>query len=111
MDDPTDSASHAAPGAGRCVAPAGPQGLTRRKFLTGAAGAALVTLQAPYVIAAGPRSLRVSTFGGYFERMFTQHIYPAFTKATGIAVQSIEQSEGAQFLFQLAAANKAGKPP
>jgi putative spermidine/putrescine transport system substrate-binding protein len=43
--------------------------------------------------------------------MFAEHVYPAFTKATGILVQSIEQPEGAQFLLQLAAANKAGKPP
>jgi putative spermidine/putrescine transport system substrate-binding protein len=43
--------------------------------------------------------------------MFAQHIYPAFTSATGIKVQSVEQGEGAQFLFQLATANKAGKPP
>jgi putative spermidine/putrescine transport system substrate-binding protein len=109
MDDPTDHAPHVDPD--RSLALPGTHDLTRRAFLTGAAGAALATLQAPYVIAAGPRSLRVSTFGGYFERMFAQHIYPAFTQATGITVQSIEQSEGAQFLFQLAAANKAGKPP
>ena len=60
---------------------------------------------------AAARSLKVSTFGGYFERMFAEHVYPTFTKATGIEVQSIEQPEGAQFLFQLAAANKAGSPP
>ena len=57
------------------------------------------------------RSIKVSTFGGYFEQMFAAHVYPAFTKATGIAVQSIEQPSGAQFLLQLAAANQAGKPP
>src|SRR5271156_3794563 len=86
--------------------------LTRRKVLGGAAAVALTALQSPsIVVAAAERRLRVSTFGGYFERMFAEHIYPAFTKATGIAVQSIEQPEGAQFLFQLAAANKAGSPP
>jgi len=86
--------------------------INRRTVLKGAASAVatLAVARAPNVIA-GTRSLRVSTFGGYFERMFAQYIYPAFTKATGIAVQSIEQSEGAQFLFQLAAANRAGKPP
>ncbi|MDB5395832.1 MAG: hypothetical protein JWM91_3338 [Rhodospirillales bacterium] len=57
------------------------------------------------------RSLKISTFGGYFERSFAEHVYPAFTRATGIAVQSIEQPEGAQFLFQLVEANKAGSPP
>jgi putative spermidine/putrescine transport system substrate-binding protein len=92
------------------IQPAASRPLTRRKVLR-AAAVALTALQAPYIVVAGERRLRVSTFGGYFEHMFAEHIYPAFTKATGITVQSIEQSEGAQFLFQLAAANKAGKPP
>jgi putative spermidine/putrescine transport system substrate-binding protein len=88
--------------------------LTRRHLLraAGAAAAAALpgALRAP-LRAANARSLKVSTFGGYFERMFAEHVYPAFSKASGIAVQSIEQPEGAQFLLQLAAANKAGKPP
>jgi putative spermidine/putrescine transport system substrate-binding protein len=83
---------------------------SRRALLVGAAAAALPM---PFLrpARAAERSIRISTFGGYFERMFAQHVYPAFTKATGIAVQSIEQPEGAQLLFQLAAANKAGNPP
>jgi putative spermidine/putrescine transport system substrate-binding protein len=85
--------------------------LTRRSVLRGAAAAAITSLQSPYIALAADRRLRVSTFGGYFERMFAEHVHPAFTKATGISVQSIEQSEGAQFLFQLAEANRAGKPP
>jgi putative spermidine/putrescine transport system substrate-binding protein len=86
-------------------------GLTRRAVLCGAA-AAVTALHAPGIlIAAEARRLRVSTYGGYFERMFAEHVHPAFTKATGIQVQSIEQSEGAQFLFQLTEANKSGKPP
>jgi putative spermidine/putrescine transport system substrate-binding protein len=88
--------------------------LTRRHILRSAgATAAAAMLPTPLrpTRAASVRSLKVSTFGGYFERMFAEHVYPAFTKATGIAVQSIEQPEGAQFLLQLAAANKAGKPP
>jgi putative spermidine/putrescine transport system substrate-binding protein len=76
-------------------------------------GAAAVALSMPFIrpVRAADRSLKVSTFGGYFERMFAEHVYPAFTKATGIAVQSIEQPEGAQLLFQLTAANKAGSAP
>jgi len=86
--------------------------LTRRQLLS-AAGAAAASSLLPAVStrvprAASARSLKVSTFGGYFERMFAEHVYPAFTKASGIAVQSLEQPEGAQFLLQLAAANKAG---
>src|SRR5580704_4674694 len=89
--------------------------LTRRQLLS-AAGAAAASSLLPAVStrvprAASTRSLKVSTFGGYFERMFAERVYPAFTKATGIAVQSIEQPSGAQFLLQLAAANQAGKPP
>jgi putative spermidine/putrescine transport system substrate-binding protein len=83
---------------------------SRRAILRGAAAAAL---SMPFIrpVRAADRSLKVSTFGGYFERMFAEHVYPAFTKATGIAVQSIEQPEGAQLLFQLDAANKAGAAP
>jgi putative spermidine/putrescine transport system substrate-binding protein len=89
--------------------------LTRRRVLQGVGATAATALlqSAPQrrVRAASARSLKVSTFGGYFERMFAERVYPAFTKATGIAVQSIEQPSGSQFLLQLAAANKAGKPP
>jgi putative spermidine/putrescine transport system substrate-binding protein len=89
--------------------------LTRRQWLraTGAAAfsALLPAARVRRAQGAPARSLRVSTFGGYFERMFAEHVYPAFTRATGIAVQSIEQPAGAQFLLQLAAANKAGNPP
>lgn len=88
-------------------------GTTRRKVLRGAGLAvAAAALQAPFVRSArAARSLKVSTYGGYFERGFANHVYPAFAKASGIEVQSIEQPEGAQFLFQLMEANKAGKPP
>ena len=86
--------------------------LSRRTVLKGAGAAAAIAVQAPFVrTARAARSIKVSTFGGYFERCFAQYVYPAFTKSTGIAVESIEQSEGAQALFQLMEANKAGKPP
>lgn len=87
---------------------------TSRRELLKSAGLVLAasTVPAPFVrAAAAARSLKVSTYGGYFERGFALHVFPAFTKATGIEVESIEQPEGAQFLFQLMEANKAGKPP
>lgn len=84
---------------------------SRRRILRVAGSAAAAAFAPVGFVRAAPRSLRISTFGGYFERMFAAHVYPAFTRATGIAVQSIEQSEGAQFLLQLSAANKAGTPP
>ena len=91
-----------------------PAKTSRRAILRGAGAAvAAAALPMPFIrrTQAAERSIRISTFGGYFERMFAQHVFPAFTKATGIQVQSIEQPEGAQFLFQLAASNKAGSPP
>jgi putative spermidine/putrescine transport system substrate-binding protein len=87
--------------------------MTRRGLLK-VAGATLMTgvLSAPFIRPSyAARSIRISTFGGFFEETFREHVYPAFTKATGIAVQSIPQAEGAQFLIQLAAANRAGAPP
>ena len=88
---------------------------TRRRWLRAAGAITMAALlpAAPMrrAVGAPARSLKVSTFGGYFERMFAEHVYPGFTKATGIAVQSLEQPAGAQFLLQLAAANQAGKPP
>lgn len=93
---------------------------SRRNFLRNAgwtagglavAGGVYALSGAPFVKRNPARSLKVSTFGGLFEQSFAQHVYPAFTKASGIAVQSIEQPEGAHFLFQLAEANKAGTPP
>lgn len=60
---------------------------------------------------AAERSLKVSTYGGYFEESFNKFVYPAFTKATGITVNSVSQPSGVQFLIQLAEANRAGMPP
>jgi putative spermidine/putrescine transport system substrate-binding protein len=89
--------------------------VTRRQVLRMAGAAAATALLAAPIArrarAAPARSLKVSTYGGNFERMFAEHVYPAFMRASGIAVQSIEQPAGAQFLLQLVAANKAGKPP
>ena len=82
----------------------------RRTALIGAATAAIA---APFVrpARAADRTLTVSTYGGFFEDSFKGHIHPEFTKATGIAVVSQPQAEGAQFLIQLAQANKAGNAP
>jgi putative spermidine/putrescine transport system substrate-binding protein len=57
------------------------------------------------------RSLKVSTFGGYFEDGFKKFIFPAFQKATGIAIESVPQSESTAFLLQLQQAGRAGALP
>lgn len=90
---------------------AGGQSLvSRRTILRGIGAAALSApfIRPSYAQAAG---IRISNFGGFFEEAFAAHVYTAFTAATGIPVQSIAQSGGAQFLIQLAQANQAGAAP
>ena len=76
-------------------APSG-QGLIGRRELLLGAGAAGLALTAGCSGAAGGggRSLRVSTYGGNFEQALSQHIYPLFTEATGIRVESMPQQIG-----------------
>ncbi len=85
--------------------------LISRRGLMAGAGAAALAMPAIRPSWAADRSLTVSTYGGFFEDTFRQHIHPEFTKATGIAVVSQPQPEGTQFLIQLAQANKGGTAP
>jgi len=73
----------------------------------------MAALPAPFIAPAraAARSIKVSTFGGYFEQGFKNYVFPAFTKATGIAVESVPQSESVAFLLQLQQAQKAGALP
>lgn len=88
-------------------------GISRRTILKGlGAAAASGALTMPYIRPSyAATTLRVSNFGGFFEEAFAQHVYPAFTKATGIEIQSIPQSGSAQFLVQMAQAKQAGSAP
>jgi putative spermidine/putrescine transport system substrate-binding protein len=85
--------------------------LTRRGVLAaGLAGAA--TLAAPALVrAAEDRSLKVGVYGGYFKKSFDKHIFPDFTKATGIAVESVGEPTGEAWLVQLQQAANAGQAP
>ena len=67
----------------------------RRQVLLGAAaigGVVASGLGARPARAAG--SLKVGTYGGYFKDSFDEHIYPDFTKETGIEVESIAEPTG-----------------
>jgi putative spermidine/putrescine transport system substrate-binding protein len=86
-------------------------GPTRRGLLGAAPALALAGCAAQGRDRPGRPVLRVSTFGGFFEHGFATHIYPEFTRATGIPVQSIAQAEGLTFLMQLIQANRAGIAP
>jgi len=57
------------------------------------------------------RSLKVGSYGGYFEDSFKQHIYPAFTEATGISVESVTQPNSADWLVTMQQAASAGSVP
>ena len=84
---------------------------TRRHALKGTVAAASL-LSAPAVLrrawAADP--IRVSCYGGYFEDMLKEHAYPAFTKATGIEVESVSQGNGFEWFVNLEASIKTGTP-
>jgi putative spermidine/putrescine transport system substrate-binding protein len=84
--------------------------LTRRTVLgAGFAGASLLAM--PVVLRAQDKSLKVGVYGGYFKDSFDKNIFPEFTKATGIAVESVAEPTGEAWLVQLEQAAKAGQAP
>ena len=87
--------------------------LTRRFVLKASAGiAGAAALQAPFVARAqSSEPLKVGTYGGYFQDSFDAHIYPEFTKDTGIEIESIGEPTGEAWLVQLETAARAGQAP
>lgn len=84
--------------------------LTRRSFLqTSAAAAAASGLAAPLI--AQDRVLKIGSYGGYFEDSFKQYVYPGFTEATGITVESVTQPNSADWLITMQQAAMAGTVP
>lgn len=79
--------------------------------LTAAAAAAGVLAGKAPAVRAQDRSIKVGSYGGYFEESFRKHIFPGFTEATGIAVQSVPEPTGEAWLVQLEQAAKAGVAP
>lgn len=83
---------------------------TRRRLLqAGAATTALLAM--PGIVRAQEKSLKVGVYGGYFKDSFDKHIFPEFTKATGIAVESVAEPTGEAWLVQLDQAARAGAAP
>ena len=84
--------------------------IDRRRFLaTSAAAVGATAFSAPFISrAASSEPLRVGTYGGYFQDSFDQHIYPDFTRETGIEVESIGEPTGEAWLVQLETAARAG---
>ncbi len=83
--------------------------LNRRAFMAATAG--MVVLSTPSILRASEREISVGTFGGLFKDAFDQHVYPEFTKATGIKVRSIALPNSPAWLVQIANAVRAGKVP
>ncbi|MGQ3031358.1 MAG: extracellular solute-binding protein, partial [Ferrovibrionaceae bacterium] len=82
----------------------------RRGFLA-ASGAAVAALGLPHIAKAQAKSLKIGVYGGYFKDSFDKHIFPEFTKASGIAVESIAEPTGAAWLVQLEQAARARQAP
>ena len=57
------------------------------------------------------KTLKVGVYGGYFKDSFDKHIFPDFTKKTGIKVESIAEPTGEAWLIQLEQGARAGKAP
>ncbi|WP_169566361.1 ABC transporter substrate-binding protein [Sneathiella limimaris] len=86
------------------------KGITRRAAL-GAGAAGVVAFSMPSIIRANERSLKVGVYGGYFKDSFDKHIFPGFTEATGIAVESVAEPTGEAWLVQLEQAARAKRAP
>ena len=85
--------------------------LNRRTLLkTGAAGLAASSVLGTPLIAQS-RSLKIGSYGGYFEDSFKEFVYPAFTDATGIAVESVTQPNSTDWLVTMQQATAAGSVP
>ncbi|HEV7436811.1 MAG TPA: ABC transporter substrate-binding protein [Pseudorhizobium sp.] len=83
---------------------------SRRAVLgAGLAGASMLAM--PSILRAQDPSLKVGVYGGYFKDSFDKNIFPEFTKATGIAVESVAEPTGEAWLVQLEQAARAGQAP
>ena len=82
--------------------------VSRRTLLKGTAGIAAASMLAAPALAS-KRSLKIGSYGGYFEDSFKKHVYPVFTEATGIEIESVTQPNSTDWLvtMQQAAAAKS----
>ena len=85
--------------------------IRRRTILKGTAAAGGI-LAAPSVLrrAWADDPIKVSSYGGYFEDMLSQYAYPAFTKETGIEVETVSQPGGFEWFVTLKNSIEAGSP-
>ena len=82
-----------------------------RRTVLGAGLATAGLLAMPSILRAQDKSLKIGVYGGYFKKSFDENIFPEFTKASGIAVESVAEPTGEAWLVQLEQAAKAGQAP
>ncbi|MER8972346.1 MULTISPECIES: ABC transporter substrate-binding protein [unclassified Mesorhizobium] len=87
--------------------------IRRRQLLTGLSALGLAPMIGgfPNISRAQEKKLRIGVYGGYFKDTFDAEIFPDFTAATGIEVESVAEPTGEVWLIQLQQAEKAGKSP
>lgn len=83
----------------------------KRRTLLKSAMASAMTLAAPSVLRAASEPLKVGVYGGYFQDSFDKHVYPDFTAASGIEVESIAVPTGEAWLIQMQQAARARRAP
>lgn len=87
--------------------------ITRRRLLKTSASLGVLAgtgmLAAPAL--AQSRSIKIGSYGGYFEDSLKKHVYPVFTEATGIAVESVTQPDSTSWLQTMSQAISAGNVP
>lgn len=85
--------------------------VSRRGVLAGAGAVATLAVTGFPAVHAADRELKVGAYGGYFKDSFDQHIFPEFTKASGIKVASVAEPTGEAWVVQLEQSAKAGQAP
>lgn len=88
--------------------------LSRRSVLKGAAGTAALAATSSLLAMpalAQTRSIKIGSYGGYFEDSFKKFVYPAFTEATGIEVESVTQPNSSDWLVTMQQAAASGTVP
>ena len=88
--------------------------VTRRSVLKGSAGVAGLAASSSLLgtsLLAQERTLKIGSYGGYFEDSFKSFIYPGFTEATGINIESVTQPNSADWLVTMQQATAAGSVP
>lgn len=87
-------------------------GVGRRAVLAGAgAVAAVAAVGFPNIVRAQSKTLKVGVYGGYFKESFEKHVFPDFSKASGITVEPVAEPTGEAWLVQLEQAARARQAP